>query len=638
MKLHRLSNKTISKIKVISPVSEEEIKEREINYKTLSKLQFSKKYNYLLYTPVELVIEDKTYNIQTNFCPNPFCGWYGKEQFKYLNLSGNPSRYRITGKGFKSIKCNDVIDNTIDKPILTSYAAPYSNWGMAEEIKRLIDVSASVPIEPDYTFHKADCVDCESNPFDNTDQFYRRGKSSSNSQKYQCKKCKKITNVLPEQKECFTYHQQKNDILPLFMKLILSRTPVTRICEILDIGNSTYYNKLEWLYRRCLEFLERHETKKLNNTHFDSLWLNTDKFTYYLNNVRKKGHGKNSILDREKPLFPTSIVATTDSRSRYIFRADVAFDFTTSVGEVKGDYIKYKEDKLYSYLQKTYKYKVSKLTTEQTLSELELFLSDLEIRKSYVDGFHVNSAYTTYAHHWLINNLLTVDKLFIVTDEDTSLTTSLLRVYKDKVDNKEAHIFTCKVDKELDKNTAYRQYLCHKDSIKLWQSTNSLKGGLNRSAIDLLAHTLSKNEIYRTEIIDDNKCVVGTNASVNHPFPHKDEGNRYINCITDLSDLDCYQLAEIMYQVDLRSVNTFFNQIRRKISILERPLSGARGEGKSYIYANFNPKYAQYMITILRTYLNFCEIYKYKGNEVTPAVRLGLANKKYGINDILYLK
>lgn len=388
MKLKRLSDKTVSKVKVIPPITQEEINQREIDYTTLSKMEFSRKYGYLLYTPVELVIDKKSYNIQTNFCANPFCKWYGKEQFKYKNLKRNPSRYMITGKNFKSIKCNDINDNTIDKPVIISYTAPYSNWAMAEEIKRLIDINTTVPIEPDYTFHKEDCSEKDLNPFDNPNSFYKRGKSSSNSQKYQCKLCKKITNILPEQKECFTYYQKKNDILPLFMKLILSRTPVTRICEILDIGSSTYYNKLEWLYRRCLEFLERYEDKKLKNTHFDTLWLNTDKFTYHLNNVRKKGHGKNSILEKEKPLFPTSIVATTDSRSRYIFRADVAFDFTTSVNEVKNDYIRYKEDKLNTYLQKTSKYKVSKITNDSTLSELELFLRDLEVRQSYVDGFH----------------------------------------------------------------------------------------------------------------------------------------------------------------------------------------------------------------------------------------------------------
>ena len=269
---------------------------------------------------------------------------------------------------------------------------------------------------------------------------------------------------------------------------------------------------------------------------------------------------------------------------------------------------------------------------------MELFIRDLEVRQSYVDGFHVNSTYTTYAHHWLINNLLNVDKLFIVTDEDTALLTSLLRIHKEGISKNDTHIFTCKVDKELDKNEAYKQYLTHKENIKLWQEANNLKDGLGKSAIDLLAHTIFNNDIYITQTINEKDYVVGTNDSIPHPFPYKDEGNRYINCVTDLSNLNCYELAEIMYRIDLRSINTFFNQIRRKVSILERPLSGGRGEGKSYIYANFNPKYAQYMITILRTYLNFCETHKYKGEEVTPAMRLGIAKKKYKIEDILYFK
>lgn len=56
----------------------------------------------------------------------------------------------------------------------------------------------------------------------------------------------------------------------------------------------------------------------------------------------------------------------------------------------------------------------------------------------------------------------------------------------------------------------------------------------------------------------------------------------------------------------------------------------ARAEGKSYIYANFNPKYAQYAITILRTFYNFC--YTDKQGK-TPAQRKGITNKAH---DILY--
>lgn len=101
-------------------------------------------------------------------------------------------------------------------------------------------------------------------PLTNPKDFYKRGKSTSNSQKYQCKKCKKITNVLPSQEKSFNYHQQRNELLLDMLKDILSRTPVKRTCEKLGMSPDTYYRKLEWLYRKCLEFLERYETRKFS--------------------------------------------------------------------------------------------------------------------------------------------------------------------------------------------------------------------------------------------------------------------------------------------------------------------------------------------------------------------------------------
>ncbi|GAB6151396.1 hypothetical protein JCM17380_01460 [Desulfosporosinus burensis] len=65
----------------------------------------------------------------------------------------------------------------------------------------------------------------------------------------------------------------------------------------------------------------------------------------------------------------------------------------------------------------------------------------------------------------------------------------------------------------------------------------------------------------------------------------------------------------------------------------------ARGEGKSYIYANCNPKYAQYALTILRTFYNFCLTVKTKNGAVeTPAQRLGIINKVFTLRDIIYFK
>lgn len=65
----------------------------------------------------------------------------------------------------------------------------------------------------------------------------------------------------------------------------------------------------------------------------------------------------------------------------------------------------------------------------------------------------------------------------------------------------------------------------------------------------------------------------------------------------------------------------------------------ARGDGKSYIYANFNPKYAQYALTILRTYYNFCfEVRGWNKSKATPAQHLGITDRKFDLKDIIYFR
>lgn len=93
-------------------------------------------------------------------------------------------------------------------------------------------------------------------------------------------------------------------------------------------------------------------------------------------------------------------------------------------------------------------------------------------------------------------------------------------------------------------------------------------------------------------------------------------------------------------KINTRSINTFFNMVRMKISILERPLVTSRGDGRTYIYSNYNPRYAHYALTILRAVYNFCWDYKDldKSKSLTPAQRLGLTDKKFTIEDIIYLK
>lgn len=161
----------------------------------------------------------------------------------------------------------------------------------------------------------------------------------------------KITNVLPTNRESTTYHQKRNDILPLFAELVTNHTPDSRVISILNIGSQTYYHKLEWLYRRCLEFLERQEVK-LKEKQFNEIYINTDKMNYYLNNFRKKNAGSKYLIEQEEKQFPTHVVVSSDILSRYVFRADVAYDWNVTLDDITNQANMYKDDHLHLFAQR----------------------------------------------------------------------------------------------------------------------------------------------------------------------------------------------------------------------------------------------------------------------------------------------
>ncbi|MCM2534600.1 hypothetical protein NDK43_22475 [Neobacillus pocheonensis] len=153
-----------------------------------------------------------------------------------------------------------------------------------------------------------------------------------------------------------------------------------------------------------------------------------------------------------------------------------------------------------------------------------------------------------------------------------------------------------------------------------------------------MVETLGFHPFYETVSLGAKKHYRWARNHLKHPLATKDQGYRWVDCTTDISTLDTQYIANMLMKVSDYAVNNFIQQMRRRISILERPLVTARGDGRSYIYANFNPKYAQFSVTILRTFYNFCMTYKLGTDRVTPAQILGLTDKKYSMKDIIYFK
>jgi transposase-like protein len=648
-KLKQLLPRHQDKLDITCPVCDDEILDRHLHYPLLDPMKFSKRYHSHLYEPVSFSWNGQEYGIQYNHCANPFCESFGLTQERFDKVKHKPYRYKLQGaknRRTKFIVCNDLpIVTKLPKATLNCTTNIFSNWAIAEEIKRLVELQTVIEMEPEYVFHHDGCKYDGTTPFIEKSYFHKRGKSTGNSQKYQCKECKKYTNVLPKKEESTTYHQKRNDVLPLFSKLLLNKTSVRRTCDMLEIGMKTYYTKLEWLYRCCLEFLGKYETRGFQHKSFDKIWLNTDKMQYNLNNIRRKGKGSMDSSFMDDSALQTHIVITADIHSRYVFRSDVAYDWDFTFEQLEEDTLLYREDHVDSFCRKNDRFRLSYYPQEptkedeQTYTEYIAELAKIKDRNKLIKGMHINSTYTGIAHFWLIQQMVQSKEWRFVTDDDSSLATAIYRVFSKDFRLYNAHHFVSKIDKKKSAKQKHEEYLEARRFLTSWGSAH---GHSIRSLYTLaelyLQEKLQTHHFCEEVDFPHKKAMVWLNNPLEHPFCPRDKGSYMVDCRTDVSGFDFRELASAIMNVNDHATNSFIQQIRRRISILERPLVTATGQGKSYIYANFNPKYAQYALTILRTYYNFCLPFGKADNKKTPAQRMGLTDKVFEMKDIIYMK
>lgn len=92
----------------------------------------------------------------------------------------------------------------------------------------------------------------------------------------------------------------------------------------------------------------------------------------------------------------------------------------------------------------------------------------------------------------------------------------------------------------------------------------------------------------------------------------------------------------------LNGVDNYFQQIRRRLNMMERSITTASGSSKWNGYASYNPKYISMLVEIWRIYSNYVlnnkKHLRKRGastTPTTPAQRLGLVDEKFSIYDII---
>jgi len=118
-----------------------------------------------------------------------------------------------------------------------------------------------------------------------------------------------------------------------------------------------------------------------------------------------------------------------------------------------------------------------------------------------------------------------------------------------------------------------------------------------------------------------------------HPFPNGSEPLKAVSCLTDYGDLDEDHMARLYLRASLHPIDRFFNQVRRRLSLLERPIGTSSKAGRTwYGYSAYQPENIEKVLTIFRVFYNYC----LKGKDKkTPAMRLGLTSRLMAPADIL---
>jgi len=105
-----------------------------------------------------------------------------------------------------------------------------------------------------------------------------------------------------------------------------------------------------------------------------------------------------------------------------------------------------------------------------------------------------------------------------------------------------------------------------------------------------------------------------------YPFPDMSEPEKAICWLTDLQDrsYDTDHIASLYSKATIHGIDRFFMQVRRRLSLLERPISSSSSEGRKwYGYSAYNPAMVGKLLDIFRVFYNYVEL----GNDKkTPAM------------------
>ena len=561
--------------------------------------------------------------VQVNHCKSPGCINYGVPA-EQRSTPGSNSYTLDAHKGVSSCICTSC---GVEFPLK-------SNIGIVEEVERIAFYLS--PPDPLSCPTEGCANHVDQLPVGTVGAYASFGKTAIGSPRWRCNVCGKTFS----QNLKTTARQREPHKNKTIFKLLINKMPVRRIIEVTDIDPNTFYRRLNFLHRQCQSFAARRE-RALADLAIRRLYLGVDRQDYLVN----------WLVRKDKRNIQLSAIAAVDNEYGYCFGAHLNFDpsmdskTVQAAVETNGDLSKPYPHRRFARLwlnadheRATAKSLNAKRHKQGLPAEIDETYADAMTRDGIESpdvpspaarlpeyGMQTHGEYTMYGHFFFLKRLLgNVQKWRFFLDQDPGLRAACLSAFRTEIQGHTADAFYVRIAKDLTVDEKRQKYL---EAKMLFVQAEAAHPTLLPKEVKLL--------LIKERLASMTPHGKWEDRWLDHPFPTMSEPEKSVASLTDLSNYDEDHKAWLYNKASLHGVNSFFNQVRRRLSLLERPIHSKANNGRIWNgYSPYNPGNVAKILDIMRTAHNYILTGK---DGKTPAERLGLAQAPLDYEDIIYL-
>ena len=235
----------------------------------------------------------------------------------------------------------------------------------------------------------------------------------------------------------------------------------------------------------------------------------------------------------------------------------------------------------------------------------------------------IHAEYTLYGHFFFLRQLFGgVEKLRFCMDQDSGMRAACLAAFQPQIKARIADAFYVRIARKLTVNEKRAELAASRARFEAAKQANP---GLSDGELQLV--------LIKAAIAQMATLGKWQDRWLAHPLPDMSEPQKAVCYLTDYGDYDADHLAWLYQKASLHGIDRFFMQVRRRLSVLERPIGTASKAGRKwYGYGAYNPASIVKLLGIFRVFYNYCAAGK---DGKTPAMRLGLAKGMVDLEDII---